>query len=108
MDDACLGCSKESLKRKELERFVNKFHALSSDELAVALMVTNKDVMSLLQQMVPCVGCRRSVERLLKQLEKSGHPALEPLVVTPTGSLSIRREYLFDPKAVFALFYIHG
>ena len=57
--DTCVGCEQVGIKQKELERFVSKFRALSSDEIAVALMVTNKDIFNLLTQMVPCVGCRR-------------------------------------------------
>lgn len=42
------------------------------------------------------------------RLVESGHPALEPLIVTKDSILSLKRECLFDPKAIFALFYIHG
>jgi len=48
------------------------------------------------------------VERLFKQLAESGHPALEPLVITKASGLSIERNVLFEPKALYALFYIHG
>lgn len=58
LSDTCLGCQ-GNMKPKEMERFVQKFHALSKDEVAVALMVTNKEILSMLTQMVPCVGCRR-------------------------------------------------
>ena len=47
------------MKQKELERFVQKFGALSSDEIAIAMMVTNREIFNMLAQMVPCVGCRR-------------------------------------------------
>lgn len=52
--------------------------------------------------------CSCSVEKLFIQLVETGHPALEPLVVTPSGILSIKHDYLFDPKAIYALFYVHG
>ena len=58
-DDACAGCDEVAIKQKELEGFVQKFNALTKDEIAVALMVTNKEVFKLLSQLVPCVGCRR-------------------------------------------------
>ena len=58
--DSCIGCDQGSgIKQKELERFVQKFHALSSDEVAIAMMVTNREIFNLLAQLVPCVGCRR-------------------------------------------------
>lgn len=106
--DTCMGCNQIAIKQQELEKFVQKYRTLSSDEVAIALMVTNKEIFSLLGQMVPCVGCRKSVERLFKQVSESGHPALEPLVITKTSGLSIERNVLFEPKALYALFYIHG
>ena len=58
--DSCIGCDQgHGVKQKELERFVQKFRALSSDEIAIAMMVTNREIFNLLAQMVPCVGCRR-------------------------------------------------
>ena len=49
-----------------------------------------------------------SVERLFTQLVEGQHSALEPLIITRKGVLSVNREFLFDPKALYALFYIHG
>lgn len=96
------------VKHKDLELFTNKFNSLSKDEIAVALLVSAKDIMNLLSHQVPCVGCRKSVERLFVQLQKSQHPALEPLLITPRGEMSVRREYLFDSRSLFSLFHIHG
>ncbi|WAR02768.1 GGNB2-like protein [Mya arenaria] len=107
--DKCIDCDHvNGMKCKDMERFVQRFGALSKDEVAVAMMVTSKDIMNLLTHLVPCVGCRRSVERLFNQLVKSQHPALEPLIVTQGAVLSINRNYLFDPRALYSLFYIHG
>lgn len=107
--DKCLDCDQlNGMKFKEMERFVQRFGVLSKDELAVAMLVTSKDIMNLLTHLVPCVGCRRSVERLFNQLVLSQHPALEPLIITRSGVMSINRNYLFDPRALFSLFYIHG
>lgn len=107
--DSCVECQNvRGIKQKELENFVQRFSSLTKDEIAVELMVTNKDIMNLLAHMVPCVGCRRSVERLFNQLVESQHPALEPLLVTRRSVLSLSRDSLFDPKALYALFYIHG
>ena len=57
--DSCEGCDKTSMKQKDLAKFVQKFHALSKDEIACELMVPHKSIFSMLAQMVPCVGCRR-------------------------------------------------
>ncbi|KAG7279365.1 hypothetical protein CRUP_001273 [Coryphaenoides rupestris] len=60
-------------------------------------------------EVVPCVGCRRSVERLFAQLVESGTPALEPLTVqTPTATLSVTEARLVDAKKLYTLFYVHG
>ncbi|XP_077995780.1 gametogenetin-binding protein 2-like [Glandiceps talaboti] len=111
-DSDFLGCDHGRclrVKPAELERFVQKFELLNKDELAVAMMVTSKELFNTLSQMVPCVGCRRSVERMFHQLVKSGHQrALEPLVVAPNAVLSIVHETLFDANAIYNLFYIRG
>ena len=62
---------------------------LKQQDLNIAMMVTSREVLSALSQLVPCVGCRRSVERLFSQLVESGNPALEPLAVGPKGVLSV-------------------
>ncbi|TKS83606.1 Gametogenetin-binding protein 2 [Collichthys lucidus] len=81
---------------------------LKQQDLNLALMVTSREVYSALSQLVPCVGCRRSVERLFSHLVESGNPALEPLTVKPTGMLSVTKSCLADAKKLYTLFYIHG
>ena len=44
--DSCVGCDQVSIKQKELERFVTRYLALNKDEIAVGLIVTNKEVFS--------------------------------------------------------------
>lgn len=100
--------STRQVNEDELQVFNKRFQCLSSDDLAVATMVRKKDVFSFLSLSVPCVGCRRSMERLYNQLVKSGQPALEPLRITNSGILTIEGPFLQDPKLVYALFYIHG
>jgi len=107
-EDSCIGCNHNGIKQKDLERFLVKFRAFTPEEVSSALRSASKDVLNLLAQMVPCVGCRRSVERLFHQLVKSGHPALEPLVISSSSYLSIKPDYLDDPKALYSLFYVHG
>ncbi|KAK7488218.1 hypothetical protein BaRGS_00020525 [Batillaria attramentaria] len=106
-EEKCKDCEGQ-IKQKELDRFIGKCEVLTKDELAVALLVTSKDIFAQLSQTVTCVGCRRSVERLFHELAKSGHPAVEPLVITKHSELSIKREQLFEPRALYCLFYIHG
>ncbi|PFX23903.1 gametogenetin-binding protein 2-like [Stylophora pistillata] len=100
--------STREVNEYKLQSFHKRFQCLSADDLAVATTVRQKDVLSFLSHSVPCVGCRRSTERLYNQLVESGQPALEPLIITSSGVLTIDRPFLNDPKLVYALFYIHG
>lgn len=89
--------------------FVLQRHSmLKQQDLNMALMVMSREVFSALSQLVPCVGCRRSVERLFAQLTDSGYFALEPLTVSSAGVLSIARTCLSDPRKLYTLFYVHG
>jgi len=45
---------------------------------------------------------------MFNQLVESQHPALEPLIATQRAELSINRDNLFDPRSLYALFFIHG
>lgn len=107
--DTCLGCDVVSVKRSDLESFANKFNLLTDEDISLALMATRRELFEhLAAAAVPCVGCRKSMERLYEQLMESGHATLDPLVVTKNGVLSVCRNFLFDVKAVYALFYVHG
>lgn len=81
---------------------------MKQQDLNIALMVTSREVYSELAQVVPCVGCRRSVERLFSHLVESGNPALEPLTVKPTAMLSVSKVCLADIEKLYTLFYVHG
>lgn len=103
-----LVCDNPVVRGKELDDFLRKFNVLNSSELKDAFEVTCKDLLRILSQTVPCVGCRRSVERLFYQLMKSGHPALDPLFVSPEGILSIRDEQLESPQVLCTLLHGHS
>ena len=64
-EDSCLGCGHLGVKQNDLEKFVQRYYALSGDEVAVALLVTSKHVFNLLANLVPCVGCRRRLAKYL-------------------------------------------
>lgn len=61
-------------------------------------------VSSLLSLMSVIFG---SVERLFNQLRVSGHPALEPLVVTGSGALTVQRKYALQTRTLGSLFSDH-
>ena len=48
-----------------------------------------------------------SVERLFYDLMKSGHPALDPLVITPEGLLSIKDDVLESPQLLCTMLQGH-
>lgn len=61
MDLNNLGYINESplAKGKQLEEFVRKLEMLTEEEVKASFKVTHKDMLSILSQTVPCVGCRR-------------------------------------------------
>lgn len=103
-----LGCDNPVVKGKALEEFTRKYNVLTIDEVREALQVNCKDLLSILSQTVPCVGCRRSVERVFYQLMKSGHPALDPILISEDGVLSLREDKLSAPQPLCTLLYRHS
>ncbi|XP_067864271.1 gametogenetin-binding protein 2 isoform X2 [Heptranchias perlo] len=106
--DNMLNLDGHQVNGAQLKQFVQQHGMLKQQDLNIAMMVTSREVFSALSQLVPCVGCRRSVERLFSQLVESGNPALEPLSVGPTGVLSVTRACMTDAKKLYTLFYVHG
>ena len=49
----------QQVKGKELEEFSRKISLLTEKELSVSLSVSQSEVFKVLNQSVPCVGCRR-------------------------------------------------
>lgn len=47
------------LKNKDIEEFLKKYNFLSQWELKTAFVITIKDIVSILGESIPCVGCRR-------------------------------------------------
>lgn len=101
-------CDSPLVCGKELDEFIRKFNMLTKEEIKASFEVTCKDMLAILGQAVPCVGCRRSVERLFYALMKSGHPALDPLVITPEGLLSIKDDVLESPQLLCTMLQGHS
>ncbi|KAL6260622.1 hypothetical protein P5V15_008142 [Pogonomyrmex californicus] len=110
MDVSGLGaiCDNPLINGKQLEEFTKKLSLLTAEEIKASFEVTCKDMLAILGQAEPCVGCRRSVERLFYELMKSGHPALDPLVITPDGMLSIKDDVLNSPQQLCTLLHGHS
>ncbi|CAH0381297.1 unnamed protein product [Bemisia tabaci] len=96
------------VRGKELDEFTRNYNILTLEEVKQAFQVTCKDLLDILSQTIPCVGCRRSVERLFYQLTASGHPALDPLVVTVDGILTIQDDHLAWPQVLCTLLHGHS
>ncbi|XP_037947719.1 gametogenetin-binding protein 2-like [Teleopsis dalmanni] len=92
---------------KELDEFKRKFKLLSSDELRESLEIDGSTFVSVLNQCVQCVGCRRRVERLFYQLTLSGHPTLDPLVFKNSCILTVSEEKLKTPQFLGTLLHRH-
>ncbi|XP_062552982.1 gametogenetin-binding protein 2-like [Armigeres subalbatus] len=95
------------VRGQELDEFTRKYRVLTPAELRLSLNVPTIEFTSVLSQNVPCVGCRRSVERLFYQLMLSGHPTLDPIVITGKGVLTISEEKMKSPQAVCTLLHKH-
>ncbi|XP_043997323.1 gametogenetin-binding protein 2 isoform X2 [Gambusia affinis] len=90
------------------KQFSEYYSKLKQQDLNIAFMVSSREVYSALSQLVPCVGCRRSVEHLFSHSVETGNPALEPLTVKPKGMLTVTKACLADMKKLYTLFYIQG
>ncbi|XP_034088949.1 gametogenetin-binding protein 2 [Gymnodraco acuticeps] len=106
--DSVMDVDSQEINTSHWKQFSEDYSKLKQEDLNIALMVNSREVYSALSQLVPCVGCRRSVEHLFSHLVESGNPALEPLTVKPTGMLSVTKACLADVKKLYTLFYVHG
>lgn len=68
------------------------------------MSVTKSDVASMVSSLVNCVGCRRSVETLFTSLTQSHVTALEPLMVSSKGVVSISKDHIKAEKSLANLF----
>ncbi|KAG8223922.1 hypothetical protein J437_LFUL003729, partial [Ladona fulva] len=109
LEDPYLESEKPMVRKKEMDNFLRKFNLLTPEEQKAAFQVNRKDLLTILGQTVPCVGCRRSVERLFFELVKSGQgkAALDPVVITTDGMLTLDQEYLQIPQLLCSLLHGH-
>ncbi|CAK1545204.1 unnamed protein product [Leptosia nina] len=101
-------CDNPQVKGREYEEFMRKYRILTTDELKSALRVDATDIFNVLNQSIPCVGCRRSVERLFYQLCKSGHPTLDPIILTPDEIMTIKEDKITHPQSLATLLNGHS
>nr|XP_039259146.1 gametogenetin-binding protein 2-like isoform X1 [Styela clava] len=104
-DDPLQPGYKSNNAKSDLRTFIENYNILNVEEVKQACMMNGRDLTTFLSHMVPCVGCRRSVEQMFHQLADQGHPALDPLIVTSRGGMSIKRHVSSNPTALYKLFY---
>ncbi|XP_063308146.1 gametogenetin-binding protein 2 isoform X1 [Pelobates fuscus] len=106
--DNILTFDKQQVDALQLKQFIQRHSMLKEQDLSIAMMVTSREVFNALSQLVPCVGCRRSVERLFTQLVESGNPALDPLSIGAKGVLTLSHSCMTDATKLYTLFYVRG
>ena len=69
MDSGYLTCDENYMPSKtEIEAFMKKYRLLSKQEVEEALQVVSAEFVAILNQMVPCVGCRRRYDCVVDKL----------------------------------------
>jgi len=106
LDDFCIACGPTEKKKQssDVDQFMRNYNCLDKDELAACLMVSWDESVEVLNQCVNCVGCRRSIESLYHSLKDCEESALDPIIVTKDGLLSINREHMNSPNSLANLF----
>jgi len=88
----------------EYNAFIKRYQSLEKVELEKACFVEDKELTVGISSMVPCVGCRRSVELLIQQIQKLENAAFESLTIK-SGYVSISNSYKENPKKLYHLLY---
>lgn len=89
-----------------LAEFDKKFKVLQATEIKTSLSVTTYEFQNVLSQTVPCVGCRRSVERLYSAIMTNNYATLDPIKIR-NGVLSVCDKYLQSSQLLCTLLYDH-
>lgn len=99
--------SHNTICKKDLAKFTQKYNILTRQELRNALSVDIPKFLDILKQEVSCVGCRRGVERLLNN-NHSNALTFDPLVITENGTkISVTEEFIESPQLLGTLLYKH-
>ncbi|CAL8115816.1 unnamed protein product [Orchesella dallaii] len=90
--------------KTEMDQFQKKFKMLTKAELEAALRVTPEDFVSILNQMVPCVGCRRSAESVFQQYQDGPSYGFYPLCMDEKGIMYLAKDKM-TPKFLCSMFH---
>ena len=121
--------------QKDYEKFLYKYESISNetnqasnkdaptesngsnDSIAVNCIEAEPNkLIDTLNQLIPCISCRASVERLYKEIlqrqwdqkQEVGNFVLDPFVFTSNGNITLKRSVLSSPMSIFKIFYING
>ncbi|OCT57873.1 hypothetical protein XELAEV_18002963mg [Xenopus laevis] len=106
--DNMLNLDKQQMDTVQLEQFIQHHKMLTEQDLTTAMTVTSLEVFNALSQLLPCVGCRRCVERLFSQFMQTGIQALDPLSVGANGVLTLSHSLIIDATKLYTLFHVCG
>jgi len=93
--------------KTEEGQFLKKFLMLEEKELETAFRIRNNELFEVLNQLVPCVGCRRSSEIFYQQMVENGScgkPPLYPICVDKNGTMTLAKERV-NKTFLCSLFY---
>lgn len=115
-NDECSECAKSQgskLREKEFAEFSRKFEMLQSElrENALTVAVEQRSVFNRLNTLIPCVGCRKSVEKMYSRMAASSTLALSPFCIKKCGALAFTDEILHSEtccEELYKLFHRHG
>ena len=91
----------------EFDEFDKKFKTLRPNEIKNSLKVSKSEFQMILSQIVECVGCRRSVERLYTNIMDNNYSTLDPIFIR-NGVLSVcDPKFLQSSQLMCTLLYNH-
>nr|XP_026690872.1 gametogenetin-binding protein 2 [Ciona intestinalis] len=91
--------------KREYNEFLRKYNSLDVTQLNESCGINERDLFVSLPQLVSCVGCRRAVENLFQQVQKSDNSVYESIRVTSSGWLDISPSFKNNPKKLYHLFH---
>lgn len=97
---------RDAIDGETFEDFDKKFRLLKAAEIKSSLTVSTNEFQNVLGQTVPCVGCRRSVERLYCTIMANGYATLDPIRIRG-NVLSVCDKYLQSSQLMCTLLYEH-
>ncbi|KAL7030285.1 hypothetical protein ACKWTF_006601 [Chironomus riparius] len=97
---------RDVIEGEALIDFDKKYRLLKPSEIRNSLTITTSEFQNVLSQTVPCVGCRRSVERLYTTIMSNNYATLDPIRIK-NGTLTVCDKYLQSSQLMCTLLYEH-